>query len=114
MSDAITMYRGDSYPILVTCTNKAAGTVLDLTGTALIMSVDTRKDPTDESTQLFQVSGVLDDDPTTGRVTFTPTITNTDLAKAKYYYDISITSPQITKKTIVKSTFSILTDIGKD
>jgi len=109
------MYRGDSYPILITVTDSVTRQPVNLTGATLIMTVDASEAPESTDTQLFQITGVIDeDDPTSGRVIFTPSISNTDLPRGKYFYDISLTSPSITKKTIVKNTFNILMDIGKD
>ena len=49
----IAMYRGDSYPIPVTLKDSSTGAAIDLTGCSLIMTVDERENPTDDTTKLF-------------------------------------------------------------
>lgn len=108
----IEVFRGDSYPITFTVTDKASGVAIDLTGAAAVMTVDTLKNPPDTTTRVFSVTGVLDAVPTSGRVAFTPTTTHTATA-GKYYYDVQLTLADGSVRTIAKSTFSILMDITK-
>ena len=108
---AIGMYRGDSYPIAFTLKD-ASGLYIDLTGCTLKMTVDTLENPPDSTTRVFEVAGVLADDPTTGVVYFTPTSLNTATIGA-YYYDVQITDIDGNVRTVVKNTFTISQDITK-
>jgi hypothetical protein len=108
----ITMYRGDSYPLSFTIKNKDTSAAVDLTGGALVMTVNPERDPVDASEVLFQLNGVMDA-PATGVATFTPSELDTDLPVGKYYYDIEYTDAAGNVRTIVKSTFAITQDITK-
>lgn len=109
----IEYYRGDFYPKVMTIKDKATKIPVDLTGATLVMTVNTEKDPVDTTNELFKISGVIDADPTTGKVSFTPTAENTDQPKAKYWYDISMETAGVSARTIVKAPFVISMDIGK-
>ena len=106
------MYRGDSYPLEFTITN-TDGQEVDLTESTLKFTVNSVKDPVDDSTQLFQIDGDLNVDPTTGKVVFFPTEVQTDLPKGKYYYDIELRSISGQVRTVAKESFTILQDISK-
>lgn len=108
----IIMYRGDSYPLSFTIKDKDSGAAIDLTAGALVMTVNTERDPTDASNELFQLIGVMSD-PASGVVEFTPTELHTDQSVGKYYYDIEYTDAAGNVRTIVKSTFAITQDITK-
>jgi hypothetical protein len=108
----ITYYRGDTYPIELTITD-VSGNPVDLSGVTFKMTVNSDKTPVDDSTKLFQVNGVLDYLPTTGKVYFTPTALNTALSPGKYYYDIQMLSPNGNIRTLVKDEFRITQDITK-
>jgi len=81
----ITYQRGDTDPIAITV--KSDGVPVDITGWVLTLTVNTEKAPVDDTNQVFQLTGILDADPTTGRVSFQPTEVQTDLV-GTYYYDI--------------------------
>jgi hypothetical protein len=105
---AIEMYRGDSYAITFTVTDEDGAK--DLTGVTATMTVSSIRDPVDETTMLFQLSGSIAA-PLTGEIDFTPTTTNTDLL-GKYYYDVEVRwGGNI--KTIVKSTITFTQEITK-
>lgn len=109
----ITWYRGDSFPIELTIKNKATRAAIDITGYSFLLTVNTVKDPADETQQIFQVAGVLDDDPTTGKVSFTPTTVDTDLDPATYYYDVQMTDADSNVRTVSKYKLKITQDITK-
>ena len=111
-AQAITMYRGDGYPITLKLTDKITGAAIDLTGCSLIMTVSTLEYPPDNSTKLFDVDGVLDTDPTTGRVSFTPNPSDVAVP-GSYFYDIQLTNPSGHVRTVAKSTFAVFQDITK-
>jgi len=107
------MYRGDSYPISITISDSETGLAIDITGYSFKLTVNSDQNPTSITNQKFTVVGILDSDPTTGKVSFTPTSLNTDISPATYYYDIEMTDASNNIKTIAKSTFIILQDITK-
>jgi len=109
----IEWYRGDSYPQELTITDKTSGDAVDITGYSFIMTVTSVRNPATISEQIFQVVGVLDGDPTTGKVSFTPSTVQTDINPAKYYYDIQMTDDINHVRTIAKFRFTIKQDITK-
>lgn len=113
MANIIEWYRGDSYPKGYTIVNEDTQLPVDLTGYSFKFTVDERKNPDDASTQKFQVVGAVDIDPTTGKVTFTPSPTHTDLEPKSYYYDIEMTDAASHKRTIRKDKFKVVQDITK-
>jgi hypothetical protein len=108
----ISLFRGDSYPLAFTLKNAGTGTAVDLTGCTLLLTVDTLADPPDDTTQVFQLTGELDADPTTGKVYFTPDTTDTATV-GTYYYDVQLTDADSNIRTVVKSTLTISMDITK-
>lgn len=109
---AITLFRGDSYPIVFTLKDKATGLPIDLTAATLVMTVDTLKEPPDDTTSVFELAGELDADPATGKVSFTPLTTDTATV-GSYYYDVQLTDGDNNIRTVVKSTLTITMDITK-
>lgn len=109
--NALTLVRGDSYPIPFPLID-AAGAALDLTGCTVVLTVSAEAEPTDDTAQVCQVAGVLADDPTTGGVSFTPTPTDTAEIGA-YHYDIQVTDADGHVRTPIKSTLTITQDISK-
>ena len=108
---SISMYRGDSYPITFTLKD-SSGSVVPLTGCSLLMTVNTLENPVDDTTKLFEVTGILATDPATGVVQFTPTAANTAVVGA-YFYDVQLTDTDGNVRTVVKNTFTITQDITK-
>ena len=109
--DDITMYRGDSYNLDFTITDSSTGLPVSLNGATLKMTVTTIENPPDNTTKLFDVDGVVDADPTTGIVSFKPTVSNT-AAIGNYWYDIQLTSGTDVR-TVQKAAFNIAQDNTK-
>lgn len=109
----IEWYRGDSYPLDLTIKNKNDSTVIDLTGYSFILTVDTSSAPTTDATKVFEVAGVLNADPTTGKVSFTPTALQTGITPKTYYYDVQMTDASGNIRTIAKNKWKIKQDISK-
>jgi len=114
----IQWYRGDAYPMSLTIKDNSTtpSVAIDLTGYTFLFTVNTEKDPTDETNQLFQIVGVVDPDQVTnkGKVSFTPVIADTATADiATYYYDIELSYSASTPRTIKKAKFKIIQDITK-
>ncbi|MHA1859144.1 MAG: hypothetical protein ACTSUU_06835 [Candidatus Thorarchaeota archaeon] len=111
----ITYKRGDSRPMVFVLSDKVTGLPLDITGyTAPVQAVNTEQEPTDTTNQQFLVTGVIDADPTTGRISFTPTTTDTDLTPNTYFYDAQVLDALGNKLTFVEGEFVITQDIAKD
>lgn len=108
----ITRYRGDTAPdqfILV----DANGAVVDIsTGYSFLLTVDTRAEPSDDSTQLFQLVGTVVSGPA-GKFEFRPNSTQADQAPGKYYFDVQVTDPSGGIKTVDKEKYVFKQDIGK-
>jgi len=111
MSTEIHYYRGDSYPYVAYVTDTDTGNPIDLTAATLTMTVDSSKNPSDDSTKLFTVTGVLVD-AANGEASFTPSTTNNDLSPGTYYYDIQIEQGTVVR-TLVKDKYVITQDITK-
>lgn len=109
----IKYFRGDFYPKTLTFTNKKTKLPIDLTGMVLTLTVNTENNPVDDTNQLFQIIGVIDD-PKTGTVTFTPAIGDNDLDIKQYYFDVEAVIGTTFKKTLMKGVWSISQDINKD
>ena len=107
----IEWYRGDSYPKKITLKD-GDGVVIDITGYSFVLTVNSEKNPDDDTTKIFEVAGTLPA-PTTGVVYFTPTAVNTDQDIATYYYDIQMTDASANVRTIAKHKFKITQDISK-
>jgi len=112
MSNDLNYKRGDSFPSLFQIVAADGVTPLDITGWEFRLTVDTQRNPPDNLTNVFSIPGVITD-PLTGRVQFSPSITDTDRAPAKYWYDIQQIDGAGRKRTIVKARFIIEQDITK-
>ena len=110
--NALTVRRGDSYPLPFTLTDPATGAALDLTDCTVVLTVSAEAAPEDDTAQVCQVAGVLGDDPTTGAVSFTPTTADTG-TPGEYYYDIQVTDADSHVRTPITSTLTTLQDISK-
>ncbi len=106
-------FRGDSYPIRIQIKDSNTELPIDLTGYLFKFTVNQIEDPSDIDTQLFTVDGILDADPTTGFVSFTPTETDTSIVPGDYFYDIQMITDQGHKRTIHKNSFIVSQDITK-
>lgn len=103
--------RGDTYANVVTI-KSSDGNPVNLTGYTIVMTVDRRREPTDNTTMVFQITGVLTE-PTLGRVSFTPTSLNAATAAGTYYYDIQLTSGTGVIKTAGAGKYVFKQDITK-
>jgi len=105
----ITRERGDNYAIR--WQTKQNGAAFDITGATFKLSVDTRKDPPDASTQVFQVTGTIVDAPN-GIYEFVPTTGQMNLTPKTYFFDVEMTKGgQVA--TLVKGKFIVKQDITK-
>jgi hypothetical protein len=108
---AITQYRGDSWPFIITLRDKLTGDPLPITGYTFILTVDRKLNPTDETTKLFSVAGTIVD-PDAGTVRFFPSAAN-HATTGKFFYDVQMSYGASQKKTVVKDSYNIEQDISK-
>ncbi len=85
---------------------------VDITGFTFKLTVDSRKNPDDVTTQQFSLAGSITDGPN-GAVSFTPTTTDTDITPGVYYYDIQQTDLSAAIKTLIKGRALIEQDLTK-
>lgn len=90
--------RGDTYADSFTITLRNSGDNADLTGCSFLLTVDTKKDPVDTATNLYQLVGTVVD-PTTGIVTFSPNDTQANRI-GYFFYDVQMTDQSGKKRTI--------------
>jgi hypothetical protein len=104
--------RGDNDPKTFTLRD-AAGNPLNISTWTLSMAVNTDKDPTNTTNQIFQVAGVFVTDGTDGQVSFTPPALSLDnvVAPGQAFYDINRVTPSV--KTLVKGKVIFIMDIDK-
>lgn len=110
MSDLERM-RGDTYADEFTIKNKKTKQAIDITGYSFLMTVDSTKEPVDETTQAYQIAGTIIDGPA-GRVEFAPSSTQTDRV-GNYYYDVQMVDSAGRKRTIIKAKYKFTQDITK-
>ena len=107
---SITRYRGDTAPDRFTITSE--GIPVDITGCTFKLTVNSERDPTDATNQLFTVNGVITSAPA-GNVDFSPTALQTDIAPGRYYYDVQMTDATTAIRTVQKGSYRIVQDITK-
>lgn len=111
LPNTITVYRGDSWPIVVTITDSTTGLPLNINAYSFKLTVDRKQNPIDTTTKVFETSGLVID-ASNGQVRFTPSAANHAVA-GNFFYDIQMTAGASTVKTIVKSQYIIEQDISK-
>jgi hypothetical protein len=101
--------RGDTAADVITI--KSGNTPVDLTGCSALMTINSLRNPPDDSTQIYQVAGVI----TTfdSSISFSPTEEQADLV-GFYYYDIQLTDATGHKRTLVKDAYVFTQDITKN
>ncbi len=68
----------------------SAGAEVNITGFTFKLTVNSEKDPADQANEQFSIVGVITDAPN-GKVAFSPSVTDTDIAPETYFYDIEQT-----------------------
>lgn len=107
----IIFYRGDSYSKEFTLSDEDTKEAIDINGYTFTMTVDTRENPDDNTTQLFSLTGLITD-ASEGKVAFTPTSENNNQSAGTYFYDIQmVIGTNI--RTVVKDKYIITQDITK-
>lgn len=108
--NTIIRYRGDTAADQFTI--KRSGVVVDLTGCTLKLTVNSEKDPVDDTNQLFSVDGVVTS-AVNGQVEFAPDGTQADQNPGDYYYDIQLTDADGAILTADKGRYRFKQDITK-
>lgn len=106
----IVRYRGDTWPIRMTVLEDDQP--MDITGCSFTLTVDSKKSPTDDATNLFQLTGTIEGDPVDGIVIFEPSENDVDRV-GKFYYDLQVEDTSSKKRTIAKNRFTLVQDITK-
>ena len=102
--------RGDDFPF--TLIIKVGGVALNITSFTFLLTVDTRRDPPDTTTQVFQATGVITDGPN-GKVTFSLTAPQAATLAGVYYWDLQGTDGAAKKRTYAKGKYTVIQDITK-
>lgn len=103
--------RGDTSPDVFTVTNAKTRSVVNLAGCSFKLTVSSVSEPTDATTQAYQLVGVITD-PAKGVVEFSPTEAQANLV-GYYYYDIQMTDSYGKILTLVKDSYRFNQDITK-
>jgi hypothetical protein len=109
-SITISRTKGDTYAEEFTVKD-SAGAAIDVTGFSFLLSVDPNPDPSDDTTRLFQITGVLVD-AANGRISFAPSALQADqLEPDTYFFDIQQTDGASAVRTIAKGEYIVLPQI---
>lgn len=100
--------RGDTSADVITL--KSGNTPVDLTGCSALMTLNTLRNPPDNSTQVYQVVGVIS--LFDSSISFSPTAEQADLV-GFFYYDIQLTDATGAIRTLVKDAYVYTQDITK-
>lgn len=106
----IVRYRGDTWPIRMIVLQDDVP--MDITGCSFTLTIDSKKSPTDDTTNLFQLAGTIEGDPVNGVVIFEPSEVDVDRV-GKFYYDLQVEDTSSKKRTIAKDRFTLVQDITK-
>jgi hypothetical protein len=104
--------RGDDDPKTFTIRD-SSGNPVAISSWTLSMAVNTEKDPTTTTNEIFRVAGALVTDGTDGQVSFAPPAASLDnvTAPGTAFYDVQRITPS--KKTLVKGKVKFVQDIDK-
>jgi hypothetical protein len=103
--------RGDSDPkgFIIQDSN---GVAVNITGFAFKLTVNSEKNPSDQVNEQFSITGVLTD-AINGKVSFAPTVVDTNIAPTTYFYDIEQTDGAGAISTLIIGKCIIVQDITK-
>lgn len=107
----ITRVRGDTFPFSFRIKD-SAGAAVDITGFSFKLSVDTNEEPTDETSQLFKLTGTVTDGPN-GIVQFTLSAVQADQTPSTYYFDLEQTDLAAKIRTVAKGEWNVIQDVTK-
>lgn len=105
----VTRKRGDTDPDVFTVSKGRTPT--NLAGCSFKLTVNTLKEPVDNSTEVYQLVGIITD-PASGQVTFRPTAEQADQV-GYFYYDIQMVDSYGDIQTVVEGNYVYRQDITK-
>lgn len=103
--------RGDTRPIRRQIKSKATGNAIDVTGWSFLLTVSTEKYPDDDTSQVFQIAGTIQN-AADGIVYFTPS-TEQAAEVGELYFDIQATDDSGKVETIEHDVYQVKQDITK-
>lgn len=103
----VTRKRGDTVPDVFTVSK--GRTPANIAGCTFKLTLDTRKSPTDSTTQVYQLVGTVS---ALGKVSFKPTALQADKV-GYFYYDIEMVDSYGDTQTILEGTYTYTQDITK-
>lgn len=107
----ITRKRGDTYADEWIIKSAATGLPVDISGYTFRLTVDSRKDPDDETTKAFSIDGTILD-AAAGRVEFAPSDAQADRVGA-FFYDVQMIDGAGRKRTFDAGKYKLVQDITK-
>lgn len=106
-------FRGDTYKHLVQVMSNQTNLPMDITGCDFIWTIDPNPDPTDNTTKVLEMVGVIEDAPS-GQVSFAPVDASAaDVAPDTYFYNVQMTDAGGAIRTIMYGKYTIKQDIPK-
>ena len=109
----ITRKRGDTYGDRFDLTVTATGLPLELAGySGFLLTLDTRRDPPDTTTQVYQLAGVVIGATSLGQLEFAPTLAQANRT-GRFFYDIQLTDPAGRVRTVLAARYAYRQDITK-
>jgi len=109
LNQDIYVVRGDTKTQRITVKD-SAGSAIDVTGYSAKLSVNTQDEPTDETNQLFEITGVLTT-PASGIIDFPLSAANAKQVPDEYYYDIQIVTDAGVVCTVAAGRWVVGSDI---
>lgn len=114
--NTIIRYRGDTAADRFTITRRltptADPTAVDITGCTFILTVNSDENPTDDTDQLFALTGAITG-AVAGEVEFAPDATEADQPPGNYYYDVQMIDANGAILTVDKGRYRFKQDITK-
>lgn len=108
--------RGDTFPLIITFRDKNSTAnpkaPINITGFTFRWVCDSRKDPPDATTEVFDITGVIVGPGTDGTVSFSPTTLNVDNVGA-FFHDIEWTDTASKVRTPIAGKLTFKQDRAK-
>lgn len=108
----INRVRGDTYADQGVVNSKRDGLPVDLSGCTLTMTLNSVRNPVDNSTEIYQLDGIMID-AVNGVVGFAPNSQQADIV-GLFYYDVQLVDVSGIVRTLVKDVYVYEEDITKN
>ena len=105
--DNICVVRGNSPIIPVEIRDPSTGQLIDITGYSFVLTVDTKKNPTDATNRVFQVSVPALSDGSSGVVQIPISAANTDQSPGDYFYEVVMTTTAPSIRSVLAGRFRV-------